>query len=129
MAGGFQFDIDGAEDKYLKGNTDDTRIGNIGDKLKTTDALSGAAVNGVITVGTSAVEAKVNASPLASRKLLTVFNNGSQTIYWGYANTVTTANGTPIFKNQFVEFEFTEARSVWLISASEGQDVRVGEVA
>lgn len=31
---GFQVDSDGAEDKYLKGATDDRRIGNVADRLK-----------------------------------------------------------------------------------------------
>lgn len=113
----------------IQGGTDGTEIGNVGDKLKTTDALSGAAVFGAITVGTSAVEAKVGGSPLAARKLLTIHNNGSQDIFWGYADTVTTSSGTPIFKNQTAIFEFTEARTVWLISGTAGQNVRIGEVA
>lgn len=113
----------------IAGGTDETLIGNVGDKLKTTDALSGAGVDGAITVGTSAVEAKVGASPLAERKLLTIHNNGSQTIFWGYANTVTVSSGTHIFKNQTAIFEFTEARTVWLISGTAGQNVRIGEVS
>lgn len=126
---GFQFDADGADSKVLKGGTDETLIGNVDDKLKTTEALEGAAVYASITVGTSVVEAKVGASALANRKLLTVFNNGNQTIYWGYDSSVTSSTGTPIFKSQFVEFEFTEDVSVWLISDTAGQDVRVGEIA
>lgn len=31
---GFQFDSDGAEDKFLKGGTTDERIGNVGDRFK-----------------------------------------------------------------------------------------------
>lgn len=119
----------GADDKVLRGATDDTLIGNVDDKLKTTGALEGTAIYTNITVGTSAVEAKVGASALAKRKLLTVFNNGNQPIYWGYNSSVTSSNGTPIFNSQFVEFEFTEDVSVWLISDTAGHDVRVGEIA
>lgn len=48
---GFQIDSDGAEDKALKGATDGTLIGNVGDSLKTTDLDVLAAV-GAITTGT-----------------------------------------------------------------------------
>jgi hypothetical protein len=88
-----------------------------------------AGVNGAITVGTSAVEAKVGASALASRLNLTVFHNGSGKLYWGYSNAVTAANGTQIFKNTTTSIDAGPNLHVWLISDTAGQDVRVTEAS
>lgn len=116
-------------DKLIKGGSDNTIIGNIGDNLKTGNIIDTDSINTNISVGTTAVEAKVGASRLADRISLTVFNNGSQTIYWGYSSSVTTTNGTPIFKNQLFEFDISDNRGVWLIASSAGQDVRVTEAS
>jgi hypothetical protein len=86
-------------------------------------------VQGSITVGTLATEAKVGASTLTNRKLLTVFHNGSGKLYWGFTSGVTTATGTQIFKNTTVSFCVSTSAKVYLISDTAGQDVRITEGA
>lgn len=90
------------------------------------DALMVGAVNGAITVGNSAIEAKVGGSRYVNRKLLTIIpTNG--TIYYGYSNLVTVANGTPIYKNQMFIISIADI-PFWLIAAN-NTDVRITEGA
>lgn len=88
---------------------------------------SGNGVEGFITVSTISTEAKVGASRLAGRKSLTIFNNSSSTMFWGYTNAVTTATGTPIFKDQMIQFEVGDSQSIFLISGSAGNNARITE--
>ena len=98
-------------------------------ELNVSDISNNGGVHGSITVGTSAVQAMVGGSPLANRKTLTIFNNSSSDIYFGYANTVTTSTGTPLFKNQFAEFSIGPNTALWLIAGGAGNNVRVTENA
>lgn len=93
------------------------------------DISNNGGTQGALTVGTSAVEAKVGASPLANRKTLTVHNNSNSTIYWGYTSGVTTANGTPLYKDQFAVWDVGPGTSVYLIAGSAGNETRVTENA
>ena len=97
--------------------------------LQTNDISNNGGDFAAITVGTSAVEAKAGASPLANRKLLSVYHMGSGKLYWGLANTVTSANGTEIFKNEKVVFGVGPNTHVWLIASTAGNDIRVVEFA
>jgi len=97
--------------------------------LSTTDISNNGGVNAAISVTTSAIEAKVGGSALANRKNLTIHNNGTGTIYWGYSSGVTTTNGTPVFKDQFVSWDVGASTSVFLIAISGTQNVRVTENA
>lgn len=77
------------------------------------------------SVTTSAAEALGAATILANRKMLSITpTNGI--VYWGFANTVTTSNGTPIFKNQTIVFEVGPNVHVYLISAGT-VDCRIAE--
>jgi hypothetical protein len=96
--------------------------------LQVVDRANTSGVNGNITVGTSAVAARVGGSNLAVRKTLTITNLGTTIIYWGYSAGVTTANGTPIYKKQMTTWEgIGPAITVYLISASAGNNVRITE--
>lgn len=86
-------------------------------------------VQGAITVGTTAVEAKVGASILTGRQILTVQHQGNQRLYWGFTSAVTTSTGTEIFKNQLVTFDVEAPVRIWLISDSAGQNVRITEAS
>lgn len=97
--------------------------------LRAVDISDTSGSSGAITVGTTATPARVGGANLANRKNLTIYNNGTQTIYWGYANTVTTANGIPIVKGQWASWSIGANVTVFLISGSAGQDVRVAEDA
>jgi hypothetical protein len=114
------------DDTKIKG-PDETIIGNIGDNLKTADVIdSGNGVQGNLTVGTSAVEAKVGGTALPGRKSLTIQpkDNG---LYWGYTSGVTTSTGTQLFKNSTSYFDISDNQSVYLIADGAGKDVRVTE--
>jgi len=111
--------------------TDGTSVVSVSTNLeiRSSDTVNHGGVNGAITVGVSATEAKVGASKLTNRKLLTIFHNGNGTLYWGYSNAVTTANGTQIFKNTMLALPVGDGTSIWLISNIAGQDVRITEGA
>ena len=110
--------------------TETTPIGSISDSLKVSDTLNGAGVQGTLTVGTTAVELKVGASVLANRKTCGLDNSSNSTIYWGYTNAVTTANGRRIFKNQTdAEWDVSDGASIWLIAESAGNTIRISESA
>ena len=90
------------------------------------ETLRVGGVNGVISVSSTAIEAKVGGSRYADRKLLTVIpTNG--TIYYGYSNSVTVVDGTPIYKNQLCIIAIADI-PIWLIAAS-ATNVRITEGA
>ena len=66
------------------------------------DRLDGPGVEGVISVGTTAVEVKVGGSPLDDRKVVTIQPEGNS-VYWGYTSSVTTSTGTRVFKDQMLD--------------------------
>lgn len=114
------------DDTKVKGS-DETVIGNVSDSLKVIDAIdSGNGVQGSITVGTSAVEAKVGGSRLAGRRFLSI-QPQDQNIYWGFTSSVTTSTGTLLFKNGTVYFEITDDQPVYLISNAGGRSARITE--
>ena len=115
------------DDKYIKGGTDDTLVGNIGPNLRYVEVLETVTATN-LAVTTTAVEAKVGASPLTDRKLLVVTNLGPQTVYYGTAS-VTAAAGQPLFKNQTLSLPCTAGLSLFLRAANGTQDIRVAEFA
>lgn len=112
---------DGSETNYI--NSSDNN------ELYNADIFNNGGSFGAITVGTSATEVKVGASPLADRKIVVIYHNGSNQLYYGLSNSVTTSNGIRIFKNQIVMITAGENTSIWLISDQSGQDVRIMEMA
>jgi hypothetical protein len=136
----------------ILGGSDHTVIGNDGDGLKSVikgagssniakvtsaqelgsvDVMNGPGVHGTLTIGTSPVEIKVGASVHPGRKLVSLANTTSQTLYWGFTNSVTTANGTPIYKNQTARWGINDLPSakIWVIAATTGNIARVTEGA
>lgn len=81
-----------------------------------------------LSVSTTAVEAKVSTTPLASRQELIIFNQGNQTVYYGPSG-VTSTSGIPLFKNQFVSLPLGPNNSVFLITASGSSTVIVQELS
>ncbi len=96
-------------------------------ELAVADILNTGGVQSAMTVGTSAIEAKVGASRLTNRKLLTICPTDGD-IYWGYTNAITTTTGTPIFKNQMVAISVGDTAAVYLV-ASANRNVRITEGA
>jgi hypothetical protein len=78
-----------------------------------------------IVVGTTAVEAKGAGARLQNRQILVITpTNGI--IYWGTSAGVTTATGSPIFKNQQLSLSFADSVPVYLIGTA-NTDVRIFE--
>lgn len=104
---------------------------NANGKLNVVDISNNGGVNGAITVGTTAVIARVGGSNLANRISLTIFNNGNgnQTLYWGYSSGVTTANGTPIFPGDLLSLDVGPNTTVYLIGSAAGINTRITENA
>lgn len=92
------------------------------------DSLNDSAVYGTLSVGTTAVEVKVGGSPLTNRKMVHMLAEDNQ-IYWGYDASVTTSNGTRIYKNQFVELPIGPDISIYVIANGAGRSMRIAEIA
>lgn len=90
------------------------------------DTINTAGVYGSVTIGTSAVEAKIGASKLINRKSLTI-TPITNTVYWGYDSSVTTSNGTPIFKSSTFSFDYNI--SIFVISPTASNDIRITEAS
>lgn len=95
-------------------------------ELETADKLKSGGVNANLVVGTAAVEVKVGASKLANRKCVTVYAVDSN-LYWGYSSGVTIANGTLIFKGQFIQWDASDTCQIWLISSTAAKNARITE--
>jgi hypothetical protein len=91
------------------------------------DVLSGGLVQGVITVTTTSIEAKVGSSRQIKRQALRIFNNSSLTIFWGNSS-VTSSNGEPLLPKQWVNIPVGDQVAVHLITASgSASDIRIQE--
>jgi hypothetical protein len=94
--------------------------------VESADVIS-TGVSGSITVGTSAVEAKVGASRLTNRRVLTIQpTNGP--VWIGVGTSITTATGTQVFTNQVLTLSVGDV-TVFVISNAAGRDVRITEGA
>lgn len=92
------------------------------------DLANDGYVSGEVTVGTSAVEAKVGGSALSGREILIIYNKSNSSIFYGPSG-VTTSTGIELKKNQFVSIPAGEALSVYLISGSAGNIIIVQEMS
>lgn len=89
-------------------------------------AIDGPAVNGALSVSTTPVELKVNASVLNRRQIITIQPLDGD-VYYGFDNTVTSSNGIKIFQGQIYSRECGDSLEIWLVSASGTVDVRITE--
>ena len=78
-------------------------------------------------VGSTAVQ--LAATPLANRLNTIIENLGSQDMYIGNSNAVTTSTGFKIPKGTALEVNFGASATIWAITASGTTDVRVAEFA
>lgn len=101
---------------------------NIINDVKTHNTID-SGTYGAINVGTSPIEAKVGASRLSGRKILTVYNNSNKDIYWGFNNSVTTSTGTKLFSKQLMFIEASDSLGLFLIADSANNDIRITEGA
>jgi hypothetical protein len=97
---------------------------NIVNSITTSDAaLANVALANEADAITTTSGAAI-ASPLANRKYVSLYNNGSKIIYIG-AGTVTAANGFPIPPGSLLEARIGAAVAINAISQSGTQDLRV----
>lgn len=87
-----------------------------------------ALVHGAVSVSTSVVALRVGAANEPNRRSILIQNQGPLSVYVGGAN-VTTANGYELALKAGVEFALSEAQTLYAISASGTQNVRVLEVS
>lgn len=89
--------------------------------------LDGPSLNGALSVTDSAVELKVGSDTLEERIAVTIQPlNGS--VYYGFSNTVTSSNGTKIFKGQVFPLEAGSLDRVYLVAdVGNTVDVRITE--
>ena len=97
--------------------------------LSISDGLRNGGVQGALSLATAntAYEAKVGGSRLAQRKSLTITANDD--MFWGYSNAVTTANGTPLKKNQQIAFAIDPDSTfqVWVVASASSKTARITE--
>lgn len=108
-------------------NTYDNVKSTNNNELRTADILDGGGLEGAIVIGTSATAARVGAANLVNRKSLTVYNNGTVAVYWGFTAAVTVSSGTPLIRSQFAVFDVGPNTTIYLISTIASQNVRVTE--
>lgn len=89
-----------------------------------------SSVSTVLSVGTSAAEVKVGGSRLANRKEVWLENVSSNTIFFGWANTVTTSGSTRghrLFKDEKLVLEVGPDEDIWVIAGSASNDLLISE--
>jgi hypothetical protein len=74
-------------------------------------------VSGAVAVTSVAVEAKVGASRLSSREVITITNKGAKTVYYGPSG-VSSTTGDPLYKDQFVSLPYGDNIGVFVVCAS-----------
>lgn len=73
-------------------------------------------VSGPVSVNNVAIEAKVGATRLSGREVVTITNKGPKTVYYGPSG-VTTVTGDVLYKDQFVSLPFGDAVAVFVITS------------
>jgi len=83
--------------------------------------ISAAGAVGTLTATTTATAAIAGVSALAGRKGLEILNNSANIVYWGYSNSVTTADGIPINPGIAKQFQFNPsvATPIYVIAGSD----------
>lgn len=89
--------------------------------------LDGPGLHSSLSVSTSAVEAKVGASRLEERQVVTIQPIDGD-VYFGYSSGVTSSTGTKIYQGQVYPVEATDKLAVYVIAASGTVDTRITEV-
>ena len=102
------------------------KVTGIGE-AQASDILNNQGTQGALTVGTTAVEVKVNTQRLADRKSVTVYNNNNKNIFWGWDSSVTALTGTPIPRGALQTFRVGDNITVYLVAENAGNDVRITE--
>lgn len=99
------------------------------DQSAVADILNNGGVQGSLIVGTTPIEVKVGVNRLTGRKVVTLYNNSNNVIYWGFTNSVSVLNGTPIEKKQFVQWNVGDITELWVVADSSNNNTRITEAA
>lgn len=91
------------------------------------DVVESAYLSGTLSVTTTAVEAKVGASRLAGRQILSIHNLGQGTVYIGPAG-VTSATGRPLLRDQSIDIPAGNV-AIFVVANAGTQSVIVQELA
>ena len=129
IASGADFDIrdlSHTQDSIKIGDGTDFMTVNTDGSINTKAAAPSNPKTSVVTAGVAAVE--IAATPLSERTRILVQNNGSKDVFFGEANTVTTANGMRIPRGASMELPYGAAANLWVISSAAAQDLRVLEL-
>lgn len=105
----------------------DTLAINSDGSLNVQAAEAGYADWAVAAVSVASTATQIGATPLTGRLKCVIQNLGSQDIFIGKANTVTTANGLKIPKGSSQEIGLDAGATIWGITASSTSDVRFAE--
>ena len=96
--------------------------------LGVADSINSPGLQAEITLTPNvAMEIKVGASRLQTRKLCHAQIQTGGNVYWGWNSSVTTANGTRFFKHQMKSWPVEKDGQVWLVTAASGVKIRIGE--
>lgn len=90
--------------------------------------LDGPSLQTSVAVSTTTVQAKVGASPLSERKVVTI-QPIDGVIYIGFVTPVSTSMGFYVAKRQIISLEASESQSIYMIAASGTVNVIVAERA
>lgn len=96
-------------------------------RLWVNDAANAGQAYGALSVTSTAAE--FLGSPLAGRKLLLLQNLGSQDVFIGFDNSVTSLNGLQLAKYSSIELPFGDNLDVYMVTASGTADVRYIQLA
>ena len=99
-------------------------------QLKVQDLInSGISLESALTVNTTATEVKVGSSPLLNRKVVTLYNNSNETIYWGFTSSVSITSGSPIERKEFISWSVGDNQSIYIIAGTDGLNSRITEAS
>ena len=94
------------------------------DELTTSDILNNGGLDIELTVGTTAVELKVETSKKANRKYV-IFIPLDRGIKFGFSSTT---QNLPIFKSQVMLFPVGSDTEIWFKADQAGKKVAIGEL-
>lgn len=113
---------------YITDGTDDLAINSDG-SIKVQAAPAGFDTWQTSTLTASNVASEIAATPLANRLRMEIQNLGSQNVYLGEDNTVTTSSGIKLPKGSSFEIMLGDGANVWAITSSGTSDLRIAEYA
>jgi hypothetical protein len=112
----------------IKTKTDN--LASLTDTVRNSPSIIGSsAVQGAVAVSTSVIELKVGSNALSNRKHIKIFNtDATNIVYVGFTNTVSTANGVPVFPKSSLTLELVPGSAILVYAISTAAtDVRIIE--